>query len=108
MQPGDNKLFIFGYIISLVVSAIFIIPVFINSQEHKLNNYKLKYSLVLGILTFLVSLILIYCINALAGFELDNFNHFAVKLIVPAILTFNFVIAPPIYSALINCKKFYD
>ena len=108
MQAGDNKLFIFGYIVSFVIAATFIIPVFINSQEHKLNNYKLKYSLILGILTFLVSLILIYCINALAGFELDNFNHFAVKLIVPAILTFNFVIAPPIYAALINCKKFYD
>ena len=76
--------------------------------NHKLNNFKLRYVWVLGILTFLVSLILIYCINALIGFEIDNFSYFAVKIVLPTILTFNFVIAPPIYAAIINSKRFYD
>jgi len=108
MQENDLKIFIVGFILVSLISLSFILPVIFNSREHKLNTFKLKYTEILGILTFLVSLILIYCINALIGFELDNFNYFAVELIVPAILTFNFVITPPIYSAIINCKKFYD
>lgn len=108
MQDSDLKIFIIGFIIIAIISISFILPVLFNSREHRLNTYKLKYTEILGILTFLVSLILIYCINALIGFDLENFNHFAVELIVPAILTFNFVITPPIYSALINNKRFYD
>lgn len=108
MQDSDLKIFIIGFVIVVLVSLMFILPALFNSREHRLNTYKLKYTEILGILTFLVSLILIYCINSLVGFDLDNFNYFAVELIVPAILAFNFVITPPIYSAIINNKRFYD
>jgi len=107
-QEGDNLVFIYAFVISSIIALAFMIPIMINPNEHKQNTFKLKYILILGILTFLVSLILIYCINALLGFELDNFNYFAVRLIIPSILSFNFVIAPPIYALLINNKRFYD
>ena len=42
------------------------------------------------------------------GFEIDNFKYFAVKLIVPTVLSLNFIIAPVIYSILIKKKSFYD
>ena len=105
---SDKIVFILSYIIAIVVPLIFILPIFFSPNEHKINNFKLKYSVIFGILTFLVSIILIYCINSLIGFELDNFRYFAVKLILPMILTFNFVLTPPIYSALIKNKRFYD
>lgn len=105
---NDKIIFILAYVISIIVSLGFILPIMFNPNEHKINTFKLKYSIIFGILTFLVSIILIYCINSLLGFDLNNFRYFAVKIILPIIMTFNFVIMPPIYSALINNKKFYD
>lgn len=105
---NDKMVFILAYIISIIVSLTFILPIMFNPNEHKINTFKLKYSIIFGILTFLVSVILIYCINSLLGFDLNNFKYFAVKIILPIIMTFNFVIMPPIYSALISNKKFYD
>lgn len=104
---GDNVLFIVGYSIVGVLALIYILPFIFNQNEHKLNNYKTKYAILFGILTFLVSLILIYCTNALMGFKLNNFEYFATKLIVPAVLVFNFVILPIIYGLLLKSKKFY-
>ena len=105
---NDKVIFIIAYILSILIPLIFILPILFNPNEHKINNFKLKYSIIFGILTFLVSVILIYCINSLVGFEIDNFKYFAVKLLLPIILTFNFVIMPPIYAGLIKCKRFYD
>lgn len=105
---SDKKLFVASYIIAILLSLIFIMPVLFNSNEHKINSFKLKISMIFGILTFLISTILVYCINSLLGFDLTNFDYFAAKLILPIILTFNFVITPPIYSLIIKNKKFYD
>jgi len=108
IHPSDKKVFITFSILSLILVLAYIIPYFINKSQHSFNNFKLKYSLIFGTLIFLVMLIMIYCINALLGFELDNFSYFAVKLIVPAILSFNFVFMPLIYGGLIKNKNFYD
>ncbi len=107
-SSSDKTIFIIAYSIIGLFALIYIIPFFMNSNCHKANNFKLKYSVWFGILTFLVGSILIYCINALAGFELDNFKFFAVKLIVPMVLTFNFVIAPLVYQLLLKNRSFYD
>lgn len=108
VQPGDNTIFILAYIAIAIFALFYIIPYFYNPNNHKANNFKMKYSIWFGILTFLVCTILIYCINALAGFEIDNFQYFAVKLILPITLIFNFVIAPVIYGILVKNKSFYD
>lgn len=108
LVDGDSKFFIVLYILSALLVLGYMIPYFINKSQHTYNNFKLKYAISLGSLAFLVLLILIYCINALIGFELDNFKYFAVKLIVPAILAFNFVIMPLIYSGIVKNKNFYD
>ncbi len=105
---NDKTLFIVAYVLIGIFALIYILPFFINSNSHKANNFKLKYSIWFGVLTFLVGSILIYCFNALAGFEIDNFNYFAVKLIVPITLVFNFIIGPLVYSLLLKNKNFYD
>lgn len=105
---GDKTIFIVAYVLSGVLALINILPIIFASNEHKLNTYKTKYACLFGVLTFLISIILIYCTNALLGFKLSNFEYFATKLIVPAVLTLNFVILPPIYGLLLKSKKFYD
>ena len=108
IQPNDKVLFIVSYVLVGIFALVYMLPFFINSNSHKANNFKLKYSIWFGILTFLVGSILIYCINALSGFEIDNFNYFAVKLILPIVLVFNFIIGPLVYSLLLKNKSFYD
>ncbi len=105
---GDKTIFIVAYVLSGVLVLINILPIIFASNEHKLNTYKTRYACLFGVLTFLISIILIYCTNALLGFKLSNFEYFATKLIVPAVLTLNFVILPPIYGLLLKSKKFYD
>ena len=108
IMKNDKKLFVFAYIISVVLGLIFILPYMFNTHERKLNNFKYKISVPLGVLTFIILTILIYCINALMGFDLNNLNYFAVKMFLPMILSFNFVISPIIYGLIINNKNFYD
>lgn len=108
IHSKDEVLFIVSYLLIGIFALIYIIPFFINSNSHKANNFKLKYSIWFGFLTFLVGSILIYCFNALSGFELDNFNLFVVKLILPIVLIFNFIIGPLVYSLLLKNKSFYD
>ena len=108
IQTNDKAVFIAAYVLIGIFALVYLLPFFINSNSHKANNFKLKYSIWFGILTFLVGSILIYCINALSGFEIDNFNYFAVKLIVPIVLVFNFIIGPLVYSLLLKNKSFYD
>lgn len=105
---NDNTLFIVSYAIIGVLALIHILPFIFNPDEHKLNTYKTKYAILFGILTFLVSIILIYCTNALMGFKLTNFEYFATKLILPAVLVLNFIILPIIYGLLLKSKKFYS
>lgn len=105
---NDMSIFIAGFVITGIFALSYILPYLINSNAHKANNFRFVYSFWFGILTFLISLVLIYCINALMGFELDNFKFFAVKLIVPAIMTFNFVLGPIILTILNKRQAFYD
>ena len=105
---GDNILFILSYVLTSILMLSYILPFIFNNNARKLNTFKFKYAIALGILTFLITTVLIYCINSLNGFQLDNFNYFAVKLLMPIILAFNFIILPPIYGAIIKNKRFYD
>lgn len=108
VMDNDKTLFIISYSIIGVLALIHILPFIFSPNEHKLNTYKTRYAILFGILTFLVSIILIYCTNALLGFKLSNFEYFATKLILPAVLVFNFVILPIIYGLLLKSKKFYS
>ena len=108
IQPSDRTLFVVAYVLVCVFAIIYILPYFLNSNSHKANNFKLKYSIWFGILTFLICSILVYCFNALTGFDIDNFKYFAVRLIVPITLLFNFIIGPLVYSLLLKNKSFYD
>jgi len=105
---GDNILYIVAYIFSTILILSYILPFILNPRHHKPNNFKLRFAWMFGILTFIVSLILFYCINALLGLNIENIRYFIIKLVVPIILSFNFVICPPIYYSIINSKKFYD
>ena len=108
IQPADRTLFVVAFVLIAVFAIIYILPYFLNSNSHKANNFKLKYSIWFGFLTFLVCSILIYCFNALTGFDIDNFKYFAVRIIVPITLLFNFIIGPLVYSLLLKSKTFYD
>lgn len=105
---GDNVVYIVGYTISILITLAYIIPYLINPQTHKQNTYKVKYAMMFGLLTFIVSIILFYSINAFVGLDIDNIRYFIIKLFVPILLTFNFVICPPIYSKIISSSKYYD
>lgn len=105
---GDLTVIILGYVIIGIFALCTILPYLFNHNQHKANNFKFKYSSLLGLLTFIVLSILIYCINALAGFELDNFQYFTVKLLVPIILSSNVFVGPLVYGLLNKNKAFYD
>ena len=105
---GDKTMFICAYCAIGVFALAYILPFCINSNQHKQNNFKFKYSIWFGVLTFLICSILVYCINALCGFEIENLRFFAVKLFVPIILLINFIIGPIIYLLLHKRQMFYD
>lgn len=105
---GDLTVIIIGYVLVGLFALFTILPYVFNHNQHKANNFKFKYAIWFGLLTFLVLSILIYCFNALAGFELDNFKYFTVKLLVPLILSSNVFVAPLVYGLLNKNKAFYD
>lgn len=105
---NDNILFVIGYCLAGVVLLFTTIPFIVSHNEHKCNNFKLRYAFWFGLLTFLVLTIIIYCVNALIGFELEYFSVFATKLILPIVVSFNFVLGPIIYYFLTKIPRFYD
>lgn len=105
---GDNVVIILAYTFIGIFALTCILPYILNHNQHKANTFKFKYAIWFGLLTFLVLAILIYCFNALAGFELDNFKYFTVKIILPMVLSSNFLIAPILYGLLNKNKAFYD
>ncbi len=96
-----------SYAIVAVVTLYYCIPVFISPNKQATSKFKLNYSLMFGVLAFLISLLLIYSINTFMGFEYSNVNAFLTPLIVPSVLVSNFVIGPIIYKLITLNKKFY-
>lgn len=105
---GDMTIIIISYVLIGLFALFTILPYIINKNQHKANTFKFKYSSLLGLLTFIVLSILIYCTNALAGFELDNFKYFTVKLLIPIILSSNVFVGSIVYGLLNKSKIFYD
>ncbi len=103
----DYTLFILSFVIIFIVCAIFIIPFFFNPNKRKLNTFKLSYSLILGVLSFLVLSTLTYAVNSFIGFDINNIQYFYAKLLVPIILSANFIIGPIIYKLININQKLY-
>ncbi|MBE5734975.1 MAG: hypothetical protein E7361_00785 [Clostridiales bacterium] len=103
----DNTIFIFAYVLVIAISLILILPIFFNPNKRKLNTFKFGYSLILGVLSFLVLCTLTYAINSFLGLDATNIEYFYTKLIVPCVLAFNLVLGPIIYKIITMNKKLY-
>ena len=96
-----------SYTITALITLYYCIPVFISPNKQASHTYRLKYSLMFGLLAFLVSLLLIYSINTFMGFEYSNAKFFLSTLLVPSILATNFVLGPIIFKVITLNKKLY-
>ena len=107
MQQSDKILFIIAYVLIIISCARLIIPVFINPNKRKLNNFKFGYSLILSILSFVVLSILTYAINTFIGLDFSNIQYFYTKLFLPIMLCFNLVLGTIVYKIISVNKKLY-
>ena len=105
-----NQFWVFqaSYIIVAVVSLMYCIPVFISPNKQSYNNFKLNYSLMFGLLAFFIIVILTYAINTFMGMELSNIKYYLTTLIVPIVMSLNFVVGPLIYWLITQNKKYYN
>lgn len=108
ITPNGKTILILSCVAIGIFALCCIIPYILNSGSHKVNTFRFKYTFWFGILTFIVITILVYCFNALGGFELDNFKHFATTIIVPIVMATNFCIGPIVYFVLTKLKLFFD
>jgi len=106
----DNQFWVFqaSYIIVALVSLIYCIPVFISPNKQASNNFKLNYSLMFGLLAFFIIVILTYAINTFMGMEFSTIKYYLTTLIVPIVMSLNFVVGPLIYWLVTQNKKYYN
>lgn len=108
MYSDSNKsIFIAAYVLSVVVPLLMILPCIFSPNKRKLNNFRLSYSVLFGIFGFILICILTYAVNTLFGFTLENVEYYLTSLIMPALLSINFIIMPFFYKLLLNSKRFY-
>lgn len=96
-----------SYGIALIILFATVIPFMISPYKRRISNYKFNYALLFGILTFIVLLVLIYALNTFAGFTFGNVSNYLTKLILPSLLSLNFVIAPCFYKMVLTNKSLY-
>lgn len=96
-----------SYTITALITLYYCLPVFFSPNKQASHSFRLKYSLMFGLLAFLVSLLLIYSINTFMGFEYSNAKFFLTPLIVPSVLVSNFVLGPIIFKVVTLNKKLY-
>lgn len=103
----DYLIYGIGYAIIFAISLIYVLPILFNKTKRKEKTNRFKYSIILGSLAFLICCVFTYAINTFIGLNISNMNLYASSLLVPTILTFNFIIGPIIYKLLIDNKHFY-
>jgi len=105
----DKQYWIFqvAYVLIAVVTLLFCIPVFISPNKQSSSSFKLGYMLMFGVLAFFIVVILTYTINTFIGMEISNIEYYIPTLLVPTILSTNFIFGPIIYQIIIQNKKLY-
>ena len=103
----NNILFIGAYSIIGIVCLCLILPGFIAPNKRKLNNFRFGYNFLFGLFAFILTGILSYALNTLAGLTLENISYYLTSLILPMVLAINFIIIPFIYNLLLKTKSFY-
>lgn len=105
----DKQYWVFqtAYVLIALVTLYFCIPVFISPNKQATNTFKLGYMLMFGILAFFIVVILTYAINTFLGMELTNIKYYIPTLVVPVVLSLNFVFGPIIYKIISQSKRLY-
>ncbi len=107
LYTTDYVLYGLSYGLALAILLICIIPFFILPDKRKANNFRLVYSLMFSILLFLSTCALTYAINTFAGLNNSNLALFSSRLLLPMILSINFIITPLLYTLLLYDKSNY-
>lgn len=107
LHSADYTLFAIAYGISVAFLLLTLIPYFIAPDKRSANNFRFNYSLLFGVLLFLASCALTYAICTFIGLTSANVSLFATKLLLPTILSINFILAPIIYKMVLQDKKLY-
>lgn len=95
----------YGFAVAFLLICLF--PYFIAPDKRKSNTFKLSYSLIFGILLFLATCALTYALNTFAGLNNANVTLFSSKLLLPIILSINFILTPLVYKMVLFDKKVY-
>ena len=107
LYESDYLLYGLAYGIALIVLIFCVSAYFIAPDKRKSNTFKLSYSLIFGILLFLSACALTYAINTFIGLNSSNVALFSTKLLLPIILSINFILTPLIYKMILSDKKVY-
>ena len=105
--PDNKPLFIGAYAIVGFVSICLIAPFIFAPHKRKINNFRFGYNLLFGLFAFILTAILSYALNTLAGLTMDTINYYMTSLLLPMVLAVNFILVPLIYNILLKTKAFY-
>ena len=107
LYTTDYILYGIAYGIAVMLLLICLIPYLIVPDKRKANTFKLSYSLLFGILIFFSACALTYALNTFAGLNSANVSLFSTKLLLPIILSINFILTPLVYKMVLLDKKMY-
>ena len=107
LYTTDYVFYGIAYGLAVALLLICLIPYLVVPDKRKANTFKLSYSLLFGILLFLSACALTYALNTFAGLNSANVSLFSTKLLLPIILSINFIITPIVYKIILFDKKMY-
>lgn len=101
----DTVLYVIALIAVVATFIVYLIPYITKKDERKVKYYNLNYHIMFGALYLFCGLVLTYAVNLILGLNHANTLSYMSRLILPAILLTNFVIAPIIYKLVIENKN---
>lgn len=96
-----------AYGLALIILLYCVIVYLVAPDKRKSNSFKLSYSVIFGIILFLAACALTYALNTFGGLNNSNVTLFSTKILLPIILSINFILTPLVYKMILLDKKVY-
>ena len=105
----ENHFWIYhvSYVLMALVALYYCLPVFITPNKQSTTPFKLRYAIMFGTLAFFILALIIYSINTFMGLDFNNIKFFLSTLVVPTVLSSNFIFGPIIFKIISLNKKLY-
>ncbi len=106
IKKSDGMLYLGAILIALALPVASIIIASKDFYKRKKYSFSLKAAVIFRIIIAIQCIVIIYALNVYNGIITGNIEDYLSSLIMPSVLSLNFIASPLIFNALFKSKRF--